>query len=121
MPSVCPLPWVRVCAAPFYHARGGDQEGRGALEAVRSGGQVLRADHSAGLSAGALSRKKSDRERELRLHDRESSGMRSRERVLSALRHQKPDPVPYVEIGVDPAVADRLRDLGQEAGYMAYR
>jgi uroporphyrinogen decarboxylase len=32
----------------------------------------------------------------------------SRERVLAALRLEKPDRVPYVEIGVDPAVADQL-------------
>ena len=34
--------------------------------------------------------------------------MTSRERVLAALRLEKPDRVPYVEIGVDPAVADQL-------------
>ncbi len=34
--------------------------------------------------------------------------MTSRERVLAALRREKPDRVPYIEIGVDPAVADQL-------------
>lgn len=34
--------------------------------------------------------------------------MTSRERVLAALRLEKPDRVPYVEIGVDPAIADQL-------------
>jgi len=39
--------------------------------------------------------------------------MTSRERVLSALRLETPDRVPYVEIGVDPALADQL--LGRPA------
>ncbi len=34
--------------------------------------------------------------------------MTSCERVLAALRREKPDRVPYIEIGVDPAVADQL-------------
>ncbi len=34
--------------------------------------------------------------------------MNSRERVLAALRLERPDRVPYVEIGVDPAVANQL-------------
>lgn len=38
--------------------------------------------------------------------------MTSRERVLAALRLEVPDRVPYVETGVDPAVADAL--LGRE-------
>jgi uroporphyrinogen decarboxylase len=42
--------------------------------------------------------------------------MTSRERVLAALRLEKPDRVPYVEIGVDPAVADRLIGRTTEAG-----
>jgi uroporphyrinogen decarboxylase len=40
--------------------------------------------------------------------------MTSRERVLAALRREKPDLVPYIEIGVDPAVADQL--LGRTSG-----
>jgi uroporphyrinogen-III decarboxylase len=39
--------------------------------------------------------------------------MTSRQRVLAALRLEKPDRVPYVEIGVDPALAEQL--LGRPA------
>jgi uroporphyrinogen decarboxylase len=42
--------------------------------------------------------------------------MTSRERVLAALRGERPDRVPYVEIGVDPAVADQLLGRSAEAG-----
>ncbi len=42
--------------------------------------------------------------------------MTSRERVLAALRLEKPDRVPYVEIGVDPAVANQLMGRTPEAG-----
>ncbi len=42
--------------------------------------------------------------------------MTSRERVLAALRREKPDRVPYVEIGVDPAVADQLLGRTPESG-----
>ena len=39
--------------------------------------------------------------------------MTSRQRVLAALRLEKPDRVPYLEIGVDPALAEQL--LGRPA------
>ncbi len=42
--------------------------------------------------------------------------MTSRERVLAALRREKPDRVPYIEIGVDPAVADQLLGRPAQAG-----
>jgi len=42
--------------------------------------------------------------------------MTSRQRVLTALRLGKPDRVPYVEIGVDPAVADQLLARSRGAG-----
>jgi uroporphyrinogen-III decarboxylase len=53
--------------------------------------------------------------------------MTSRERVLSALHLEKPDRVPYVEIGIDPALAEKqveaeaaalIRDLGSGGGYI---
>jgi uroporphyrinogen decarboxylase len=39
--------------------------------------------------------------------------MTSRERVLAALRGEQPDRVPYVEIGVDRALAQRLMSWGE--------
>jgi hypothetical protein len=36
--------------------------------------------------------------------------MASRQRVLAALRLEKPDRVPYLEIGVDPALAQIARE-----------
>ena len=44
--------------------------------------------------------------------------MTSRERVLAALRLEVLDRVPYVEIGVDPAVADGLLGRGRYSGGM---
>jgi hypothetical protein len=42
-----------------------------------------------------------------------ADGMTSRERILAALRLERPDRVPYLEIGVDPALAEHL--LGRPA------
>ena len=39
-------------------------------------------------------------------------GMTSRERVLAAIRHTEPDRVPYCELGVDRALAQRLMGWG---------
>ncbi len=39
--------------------------------------------------------------------------MTSRERVLTALRRQEPDRVPYFELGIDRALAMRLMGWGQ--------
>ena len=39
--------------------------------------------------------------------------MTSRERVLSALRGEKPDRVPYCELGIDRALAQRLLGMGE--------
>jgi uroporphyrinogen decarboxylase len=39
--------------------------------------------------------------------------MTSRERVLAALRGEQPDRIPYVEIGVDRALAQRLMSWGE--------
>jgi uroporphyrinogen-III decarboxylase len=41
--------------------------------------------------------------------------MTSRERVLAALRLEKPDRVPYLEIGIDPALAEQLLGHGKPA------
>jgi len=45
--------------------------------------------------------------------------MNSRERVLAALRRQEPDRVPYCEIGIDRALAQRLMGWGEphDQGY----
>jgi hypothetical protein len=42
--------------------------------------------------------------------------MKSRERVLSALRRQEPDRVPYCEIGVDRSLAQQLMGWGEPSG-----
>jgi uroporphyrinogen decarboxylase len=45
--------------------------------------------------------------------------MNSRERVLAALRREEPDRVPYCELGVDRALAQRLMGWGEPEGQAA--
>jgi uroporphyrinogen decarboxylase len=45
--------------------------------------------------------------------------MNSRERVLAALRREQPDRVPYCELGIDRALAQRLMDWGEPVSQAA--